>query len=95
MNQKSIAQIEPIIIYMVIGMEYTRIRDIREDNDLTQSDIAKVLNVVQRTYSSYENGARNIPVQIVVKLAIYYGVSVDYLLNLTNDPRPYLRKHTE
>ena len=72
-------------------MEYTRIRGIREDNDLTQKDISVVLNVAQRTYSGYENGTRNIPIQVVVKLAIYYGVSVDYLLNLTDDPRPYLR----
>ena len=73
-------------------MEYIRIRDIREDNDLTQKDIAKLLNVAQRTYSGYENGTRNIPVQLIVKLAIYYEVSTDYLLNLTDDPQPYPKK---
>ena len=76
-------------------MEYTRIRDIREDSDLTQKDIAKILNTAQRTYSGYENGTRNIPVQTVIKLALYYGVSVDYLLGLTNTKKPYERKHTK
>ena len=70
-------------------MKFTRIRDMREDNDLTQKDISEVLNVARRTYSGYENGTRNIPVQSVVKLAIYYKVSVDYLLGLTNIKKPY------
>ena len=70
-------------------MEYTRIRDIREDSDLTQTDIAKMLNVAQRTYSGYENGTRSIPIQLLVKLAFYYGVSVDYLLGLTNIKEPH------
>jgi len=69
-------------------MEYTRIRELREDNDSTQKDIAQILNVAQRTYSGYENGTRNIPVQLIVKLSLYYGVSVDYLLNLTNIKKP-------
>ena len=70
-------------------MEYPRIRDMREDNDLTQETIAKYLNVAQRTYSSYETGARNIPVQCVIKLAKFYHVSVDYLLGLTDESKPY------
>ena len=70
-------------------MEYTRIRDIREDSDLTQKNIAKTLNIAQRTYSGYENGTRNIPVQAIIKLALHYGVSVDYLLGLTNIKEPY------
>jgi transcriptional regulator with XRE-family HTH domain len=61
----------------------------REDNDLTQSDIAKVLNIAQTTYSGYENGTRNIPVEAVVKLALYYKVSTDYLLGLTKTSEPY------
>ena len=70
-------------------MDYPRIRDIREDSDLTQKNIAKILNVAQRTYSGYENGTRNIPVQTIIKLSLYYGVSVDYLLGLTNIKEPY------
>ena len=70
-------------------LEYTRIRDIREDSDLTQKDIAKILNVAQRTYSGYENGTRNIPIQAIIKLSIHYRVSVDYLLGLTNIKDPY------
>jgi transcriptional regulator with XRE-family HTH domain len=73
-------------------MEYNRIRDLREDNDLSQKTIAKHLHVAQRTYSSYENGARNIPVQVVVKLAVYYKTSTDYLLNMTDEKIPYPKK---
>ena len=76
-------------------MEYTRIREIREDKNLTQKDISIILNVAQRTYSGYENGTRNFPVQLIVALAIFYGVSIDYLLGLTDDPRPYPRKRTK
>ena len=75
-------------------MEYARIRDIREDSDLLQKDIAAILNVAQRTYSGYENGTRNIPVQLIVKLAAYYGVSVDYLLGNTNIKEPYPKDYT-
>jgi len=67
-------------------MQYERIRNLREDKDLKQNDIAKMLNIAQRTYSGYENGTRNIPVQAVIRLAGYYNVSVDYLLGLTDNP---------
>ena len=63
---------------------YQRIRDMREDADLKQKDLAEYLKCTQVCYSSYENGRRNIPVEVVVKLADYYGVSVDYLLGRTN-----------
>ncbi|MCL2696300.1 MAG: helix-turn-helix transcriptional regulator [Clostridiales bacterium] len=69
-------------------MRYPRIRDIREDKDLTQKDVAHILNVAQRTYSGYESGTRNIPIQAVIKLARYYGVSMDYLLGLTDKKTP-------
>jgi len=72
-------------------MEYPRIRQIREERDLKQKEIAKVLHISQRTYSGYETGIRNIPVQAVVKLAAYYELSVDYLLGLTNVKNPYPR----
>ena len=73
-------------------MIYNRIKDLREDKDLTQKQIAEYLNIAERTYSGYENGTRNIPVQIVVELAHYYNTSTDYLLNITNEKIPYKKK---
>ena len=64
-------------------MEYYRIKELRIDNDKTQKEIAEYLNIAQRTYSGYENGSRNIPVQVIVALAKYYNTTTDYLLNLT------------
>lgn len=66
-------------------MEYLRIRELRTDNDKSQKEVAEYLNIAQRTYSGYENGTRNIPVQIVVALAKYYNTTTDYLLNLTDE----------
>ena len=68
---------------------YPHIRDLREDADLTQADIAKVLNCTQASYSYYEIGRRDIPTQTLIKLANYYNTSVDYLLGLTNSKTPY------
>lgn len=65
-------------------MQYKRIKELRVDNDKTQEDIAKHLNIAQRTYSGYENGSRNIPVQIVVELAKFYNTTTDYILNLAD-----------
>lgn len=65
-------------------MIYYRLKDLREDNDLSQSEIAKYLNISQRTYSYYETGGRDIPVQILIKLADYYNTSIDYLVNRIN-----------
>lgn len=70
-------------------MRYDRIRDLREDHDFTQEYLGKVLNVSQRTYSRYENDERAIPIEILCKLADFYGVSVDYLINRTNEKKPY------
>ncbi|EOS8126405.1 helix-turn-helix transcriptional regulator [Enterococcus faecium] len=70
---------------------FQRIRDLREDNDLTQQQIAKLLNVSQSTYSRYENGELDIPMKTVIKLAHYYNTSVDYLVNMTNIRTPYKR----
>lgn len=66
-----------------------RIRDLREDNDLTQAEIAALLNVSQATYSRYETEALTIPHTALEILADHYKTSVDYLLGRTNDPRPY------
>ena len=65
---------------------YNRIRDLREDRDLNQTAIAKYLGMSQTGYSKYETGERDIPTQILIKLADLYGVSVDYLLGRTNIP---------
>lgn len=63
---------------------YERIKNLREDNDLTQSDIAKQLHISQRTYSYYENGERSLPTEILISLAQFYKTSTDYLLGLTD-----------
>lgn len=62
-------------------MIYTRIRDLREDADLKQKDIAKILNVSQNTYSQYENGVISLTAEVLIKIANFYNVSIDYLLN--------------
>lgn len=68
---------------------YDRIRNLREDHDLKQEDIAKLLNCTQACYSNYENGKRDIPSEVWNTLAQYYHVSVDYLMNRTNRKEPY------
>lgn len=65
-------------------MVYERIRNLREDNDLSQRDIADYLHCSQVSYSYYELGRRDIPVSVLIKLADYYGCSTDYLLGLTD-----------
>ena len=66
-----------------------RIRDLREDADLSQQEIADLLNVSQTTYSRYECGVLDIPYQSLIILAQYYKTSVDYLLGLTEEKKPY------
>lgn len=65
---------------------FRRIRDLREDHDLTQTQVAKQLNCSQQVYSNYELGQRDIPTDILIKLSAFYHVSVDYILGLTNNP---------
>lgn len=69
-----------------------RIRDLREDNDLTQKDIADYLICDQSLYSKYEREERPLPLEYASKLADYYGVSIDYLLYKTNIKQPYPKK---
>ena len=71
---------------------YRRIRDLREDRDLLQTDLARYLNCSQVCYSHYENGRRDIPTEVLIRLSRYYDTSVDYLLDLTNEKKPYPRK---
>ena len=73
-------------------MYENRLRDVREDRDLKQRDIAELLKVHQTTYSDYELGRLNIPVAALHTLADFYGVSVDYLLGRTNSKNPYPKK---
>lgn len=68
-------------------MMYKRIRDLREDHDLTQKDLSKKLNCSQQVYSNYELGQRDIPTDILIKLSLFYNVSVDYILGISDDPR--------
>lgn len=72
---------------VIIIMLFKNLRSIREDNDIKQKDIAKILNVSQNTYSQYETGVISLTAEILVKLADYYGVSVDYLLDRTDSPK--------
>lgn len=71
---------------------YERIRALREDKDLSQKRMATELSVAQTTYSDYELGKINIPLEALRKLALFHNTSIDYLLDLTDDPRPYKRK---
>ena len=64
-----------------------RIRAMREDHDLTQTDIAKLLNTSQTVYSRYERDARTLPTEMLYTLALYYNISADYLLGLTDEPK--------
>ena len=68
-------------------MRYRRIRDLREDNDLTQKQVAQNLNCSQQVYSNYELGQRDIPTDILIKLSEFYDVSTDYILGLSDDPK--------
>ena len=68
-----------------------RLRDIREDRDITQQTIADYLHIRQNTYSQYENGHRQLPIDILIKLALYFNTSTDYILGLTDEPKPYKR----
>ncbi len=68
---------------------FKRLRDMREDKDLTQSQMADLLNIHQTTYSDYEIGKLNVPIEVFIKLAKFYGTSIDFLAGLTDDPTPY------
>lgn len=68
---------------------YHRIRDLREDHDLTQTQIGKILNMSQTGYSQYEIGKNDIPTKILIELSKYYNTSIDYLLGVTDEIRPY------
>ena len=64
-----------------------KLKELREENQLTQTEIAEILHVKQNTYSQYENRHREIPLDMIIKLADFYDVSIDYLLSQTNNPK--------
>lgn len=77
---------------ITMAEKYDRIRNLREDADLTQAEVGEKINVPQRTYAYYESGERMIPPQVLVDLAQLHHVSVDYLLGLTDQKKPYPHK---
>ena len=73
-------------------MNVKRLKDLREDKDMFQKDIAKILDMSQTGYSQYETETNDIPTEVLKKLAVFYDTSINYILGLTNDIRPYQRK---
>lgn len=71
----------------MIMAKYQRIRDMRKDADLSQAKLGEILHISQRSYSHFETGTRSLPVDVLIKLADFYDVSVDYLLERTDDKR--------
>ena len=69
-------------------MHRNRIKELREDSDKTQSQIAKMLNVAQNSYCNYENGKRDFPVELLIKLSRFYDTNLEYLLGLTDEKAP-------
>lgn len=76
-----------IMRWVVMSMEYPNIRALREDRDLSQQQIAKHLQISRGSYTNYEIGARGIPTEVLIKLADYYNVSIDYLVGRTKNPK--------
>ncbi len=70
----------------------TRLRDLREDNDLTQEQAAIIGCISKKSYERYENGVRDIPLEIIIKYAEFYNTSIDYIALLTNANKPYPKK---
>ncbi len=87
--KKQLERIMAFIIYLVIQMIYQRIKDLREDKDMTQQQIADLLHINRRTYSAYENGVNSMTPETLCKIADIHHTSVDYLLNRTNNMTPY------
>lgn len=71
---------------------YRRIRELREDNDLTQKQVGEKLNMSQTGYNQYEIGKNDIPTRVLIELSKIYNVSIDYILEMTDETKPYSRK---
>ena len=78
--------VQSILESVIIIQKYQRIRDLREDADLTQKQVGEAINVPQRTYAYYESGQRMVPPQVLCALADFYNVSVDYILGRVDEP---------
>ena len=76
----------------MISLYYPRLKDLREDNDIMQKEVAEILVIDQRVYSNYEIGKREIPTRFLIKLADFYNTSVDYIFGRTNIIIPYKNK---
>lgn len=76
-------------------MYFQRLKDIREDKNFTQEQIARILNMKQQQYARYEKGTNEIPFEHIIKLAQFYNVSIDYLAGLTDYSKPYKRTYNE
>ena len=72
-----------------VEVRNVRLRELREDNDLTQKMLAELLHISQNSYSQYETGARQLPLEILIQLAKYYHTSTDYILCITDESKPY------
>lgn len=70
-------------------MKFQRIQDLRVDSDLSQKELSDILHISQRSYSHYETGTRNIPIEMLIRLANYYDISLDYLVGRTNHKKLY------
>lgn len=82
-----------VILYNSSMKLILRLREIRVEKGINQQAVAEFLNVKQNTYSQYESGQRQIPIEALIELAKFYDVSVDYILNLTDEDTPYQRKN--
>lgn len=80
-----------MVMKVGVGMDnyYPRLKDLREDHDLSQQQVADYLQMKQPQYSRYERGLRDVPTDVLIRLARRYKTSTDYILGLTNDPKPY------
>lgn len=87
-----IAIIIPVMLMRYDILKYNRIRDMRSDSGFSQSHVAKQLSIAQNTLSQYETGERNIHNEVLIKMALLFETSIDYLLGLTDEKRPYQRK---
>ena len=74
---------------VVLMGDIMRIKDLREDNDLTQREVAEYLHIRQNTYSQYETGHRQVSIEVLIALAKFYKTSTDYILGLTDNPEAY------
>jgi len=84
-----------MLFVVIIMAVFQRVRDLRQDADLNQTQAGELLGINQNTYSRYERGVQPFPIHHLIVLARFYKTSIDYLVGLTDDPTPYPRKRTK